>query len=159
MALLLGLDLLVLTGLVLQAYSQQRSRRHQSCLQERERQRLHRELNRRENVDALTGLLNEHGLLLAMEPQRRQHRSSARALLLVDIKHFALINNSFGRDFGDNVLVAMARWLEQELGHSSLIARTGSDVFSCCLVGSSAAMLRARITALTARLQIGRAHV
>ncbi len=151
--LLLGLDLVVLTALVLQAYTRQRSRRHQACLQRRERQRLQLELNRRENIDALTGLLNEHGLLLAMEPQSRQHPNSARALLVIDIKHFALINNSFGRDFGDKVLIALARWLEQELGRGSLIARTGSDVFSCCLVGSSAAMLRARINELTSRMQ------
>lgn len=151
--LLLGLDLVVLTAVVLQAYTRQRNRRHQTCLQQRERQRLQRELNRRDNVDALTGLLNEHGLLLAMEPQSRQHPNSARALLVIDIKHFALINNSFGRGFGDKVLIALARWLEQELGRSSLIARTGSDVFSCCLVGSSGAMLRARINELTSRMQ------
>lgn len=153
LALLLGLDLLVLTLLVLQAYGQRRSRRHQSCLQQRERQRLRRELNRRENLDGLTGLLNEHGLLAAMESQRRQHPSSARALLLIDIKHFALINTSFGRDFGDKVLIALARWLEQELERSSLIARSGGDLFSCSLVGASAAGLRGRISNLTSRLQ------
>lgn len=153
LGLLLTLDVAVLTLLLLQAYGQQRSRRHQTCLQLREQQRLRRELNRRENRDGLTGLLNEHGLLAAMEPQRRAQPGLMQALLLIDIRHFALINTSFGRDFGDQVLIALARWLEQQLDRDSLIARSGGDLFSCCLVGPSAALLRARINELTCRLQ------
>jgi diguanylate cyclase (GGDEF)-like protein len=153
LGLLLGLDVAVLTLLLLQAYGQRRSRRHQTCLQLREQQRLRRELNRRENRDGLTGLLNEHGLLAAMEPQRRAHPTCTQALLLIDIRHFALINTSFGRDFGDQVLIALARWLEQQLEPGSLIARSGGDVFSCCLMGPSEALLRTQIQALTGRLQ------
>jgi diguanylate cyclase (GGDEF)-like protein len=76
-----------------------------------------------------------------------------RALPQIDIRHFALINNSFGRPFGDRVLSAVARWLEQALGPSSLIARTAGDEFSCCLLGGSSGELRSRIQALSGRLE------
>lgn len=161
--LLLGLDGAVLTLLLLQAYRQRRQRRQQSCLQQRDRQRLRRALDQRESLDGLTGLLNARGLLAGLEAQRQQrltaaggdgaHNGEARALLLLDIRHFSLINNSFGRDFGDRVLIAFARWLEQHLDSSSLLARCAGDEFSCCLVGPSSSALRSRIEALTAALQ------
>ena len=149
LGLLLALDAGVLTLLLLQAYGQRRSRRHQTCLQWRERQHLQRALHRRENTDELTGLLNEQGLMTAMEQQRQQYPNFSRALLLIDIKHFALINNSFGRDFGDQVLIAFARWLNQALDSSSVLARSGGDEFVCSLVGTSSVSLRAEITKLT----------
>ena len=45
---------------------------------------------------------------------------------------------------------ALARWLEQHLDSSSLLARCAGDEFSCCLVGPSSSALRSRIEALTA---------
>lgn len=152
-ALLLGLDGVVLAVLLLQAYGRQRSRRLQGCLRHRERQQLQRALQQRDTRDALTGLLNAQGLLAAMQSGPPQPKGCTRALLLLDIRQFALINNSFGRDVGDRVLIAFARWLEQELGRSSLIARSAADEFSCCLSGPSSAALRSRINALTRRLQ------
>jgi len=153
MAVLLLLDLLLLLALQLAAYRQQRRLRHQNALQRRERTRLQRALERRDNSDALTGLLNEPGLLAAMERQRLQYPRLSRALLLIDIRHFALINNSFGRDFGDRVLIAFAQRLTQALAGSSVIARSGGDTFTCSLVGSSAASLRAEISRLSQELQ------
>lgn len=163
LGLLLGLDGVVLTLLLLQAYRHRRQRRQRDCFQQREQQRLRRALDQRESIDGLTGLLNARGLLAALETQRQQpdpatgkggpQDRTARALLLLDIRHFGLINNSFGRDFGDRVLIAFARWLEQHLDHSSLLARCAGDEFSCCLVGPSSSALRSRIQALTAALQ------
>ncbi len=165
---LLGLDSAVLTVLLLQAYRQRRQRRQRECRQQREQQRLRRALDQRDTVDGLTGLLNARGLLAAMEAQRQPpggdapggvapegvaQAGVARALLLLDIRHFALINHSFGRAFGDRVLIAFARWLEQHLDRSSLVARCGGDEFSCCLVGPSGSALRSRIEALTGALQ------
>lgn len=152
-ALLLGLNVALLAFLLLRAYGHQRGQRRQGCLQRREQQRLRRALHRRENLDALTGLLNEHGLLAAMEKQRLRYPDRSRALLLIDIKHFSLINNSFGRTFGDQVLIRFGQWLKQALPNTTLISRTGGDVFTCSLVGSSSLALRAEITRITSALQ------
>ena len=147
--LLLLLDAVLVLALMLGAYRRQRVLRHRHSLQQREQTRLRRALHRSENTDALTGLLNEQGLLTAMEGQRQQYPNFSRALLLIDIKHFALINNSFGRDFGDQVLISLAQWLKQALDGSSVLARSGGDEFVCSLVGTSAIALRAEITKLS----------
>lgn len=153
LALLLGLDLAVLAVLLLQSYRRHRNQRQQSAQRQRERQQLQRAMDRGQNIDPLTGRLNSRGLLAALESSRQETPGVSRALLLIDIRQFALINNSFGRDFGDRVLVAFAQWLEQELSRDSLIARTAADEFTCCLSGPSPAALRARINALTAQMQ------
>ncbi len=146
--LLLTLDGVVLALLLLRILRRRRSR-FQSLVQQRESQRLRRALEQRASIDPLTGLLNGQGLLAALE---RQGSGGVRALLQIDIRHFALINNSFGRPFGDRVLIAVARWLEQALGPSSLIARTAGDEFSCCLLGGSSGELRSRVQALSTAL-------
>jgi diguanylate cyclase (GGDEF)-like protein len=150
--LLLALDGGVLALLLLLNLRGRRGRL-QSLVQRREGQRLRRALEQRASIDPLTGLLNGHGLLAALERQGLQGPCGWRALLQIDIRHFALINNSFGRPFGDRVLSAVARWLEQALGPSSLIARTAGDEFSCCLLGGSSGELRSRIQALSGRLE------
>jgi diguanylate cyclase (GGDEF)-like protein len=152
LALLLALDGAMLALLLLQALRRRRGRL-QSLVQGRERQRLRRALEQRASIDPLTGLLNGHGLQAALQRQGREGVGGVRALLQLDIRHFALINNSFGRPFGDRVLIAVARWLEQALGPSSLIARTAGDEFSCCLLGATSGELRSRIQALSSGLQ------
>ncbi|MFM7265504.1 MAG: EAL domain-containing protein, partial [Cyanobium sp.] len=115
--------------------------------------RLRRALHRRENLDALTCLLNRSCLLAALERQRRETPQLAQALLQIDIRRFALINTSAGRPFGDRVLVALAQWLQRRLPPPAILARTGGDEFTCALLGDSSPALRFAITALSQELQ------
>lgn len=150
--------LLLINGLLVgavagRATSQHRRLRYQACRQKREERWLRRALHRRENLDALTGLLNRTGLLAALERQRRETPQLAQALLQIDIRRFALINTSSGRSFGDRVLVALAQWLQRRLPPPAILARTGGDEFTCALLGGSSPTLRAAITALSQELQ------
>lgn len=150
--------LLLVNGLLVGAVAgratwQHRRLRHQVCRQRREERWLRRALHRRENLDALTGLLNRTGLLAALERQRRETPQLAQALLQIDIRRFALINTSAGRPFGDRVLVALAQWLQQRLPPPAILARTGGDEFTCALLGQSSPALRAAINELSGELQ------
>jgi diguanylate cyclase (GGDEF)-like protein len=97
--------------------------------------------------------LNRPGLLAALERQRRQNPQQARALLQIDIRQFALINTSSGRAFGDQVLLALAAWLQRRLPEPGLLARTGGDEFTCALGGRSSLELRAAILQISEELQ------
>ncbi len=152
-ALLLLLNGALVAGLLGRSVHQHRRGRHQACLQRREQRRLQRALYRRENLDPLTGLLNRPGLLAALERQRRQNPQQARALLQIDIRQFALINTSSGRAFGDQVLLALAAWLQRRLPEPGLLARTGGDEFTCALGGRSSLELRAAILQISEELQ------
>ncbi|MEB3319460.1 MAG: bifunctional diguanylate cyclase/phosphodiesterase [Cyanobium sp.] len=153
LVLLLGLDAALLAGLLLQSYRRQRSLRMQRALQMREQRRLARALERSEFHDPLTGLLNGPGLEASLERERSQNPGQTWVLMRIDLRHFALINNSFGREFGDRVLIALARWLEQALAPASLIARSEGDGFSLGLVAAHPRSLRPRIERLTGQLQ------
>lgn len=82
--------------------------------------------------DPLTGLPNRnllldrigHALALA-----RRHRSTA-ALLYADIDNFKLINDSMGHEVGDELLIAVARRIQDALRCSDTVARTGRDILA-----------------------------
>jgi diguanylate cyclase (GGDEF)-like protein/PAS domain S-box-containing protein len=85
--------------------------------------------------DALTGLPNRSLFADRLEQavlHTRQH-SVPFALLFVDIDHFKSINESFGRDAGDAVLIEMGRRLRAAVRDVDTVARLGSDEFAILL--------------------------
>lgn len=91
-----------------------------------------RELYRRANFDALTGLPNRQLLQerLAAYLAARKDDTSRGALLYVDLDRFKEINDVFGHSIGDVVLRQVADRIEDELGDDeSFVARIGGDEF------------------------------
>ena len=81
--------------------------------------------------DALTGLPNRD---LARDRLRQAMSFAARggflvALLLVDIDHFKMINESLGHSAGDAVLIAAADRLRRCVREADTISRLGGDEF------------------------------
>jgi len=83
------------------------------------------------HFDTLTGLPN----LSSLEERTRQAIASAVklkgtvAVLYVDLDHFKMVNDSFGRAFGDQLLRTTAERLRQALPDSAMLARAGGDEF------------------------------
>ncbi len=83
------------------------------------------------HFDSLTGLPN----LSQLEERTRQAMASALklkgavAVLYVDLDHFKMVNDSFGRTFGDQLLCTTSTRLQQALPDSAMLARAGGDEF------------------------------
>jgi len=83
------------------------------------------------HFDSLTGLPN----LNLLEDRTRQAMAAALklkgavAVLYVDLDHFKMVNDSFGRTFGDQVLCTTACRLQRALPDSAMLARAGGDEF------------------------------
>jgi len=83
------------------------------------------------HFDSLTGLPN----LSQLEERTRQAMASALklkgavAVLYVDLDHFKMVNDSFGRTFGDQLLCTTSVRLQQALPDSAMLARAGGDEF------------------------------
>ncbi|WP_404480378.1 GGDEF domain-containing protein [Novosphingobium sp. BL-52-GroH] len=82
--------------------------------------------------DALTGLLNRRGF------ERRADRQLARpsdggALLLIDIDHFKTVNDCFGHQEGDRLLVALGEYLRARSPVGAIVGRLGGDEFAVML--------------------------
>jgi diguanylate cyclase (GGDEF)-like protein/PAS domain S-box-containing protein len=81
--------------------------------------------------DVLTGLANRALLLDRLEQSILYARRSGRlvAVLLLDLDRFKVINDSLGHDFGDKVLCAVAKRLQQVVRAADTVARLGGDEF------------------------------
>jgi diguanylate cyclase (GGDEF)-like protein/PAS domain S-box-containing protein len=82
-------------------------------------------------TDPLTGLANRTGLGASLEQavNRVRRRASKLAVLYIDLDGFKQVNDMYGHDTGDALLVETARRLRKHLRSSDLIARHGGDEF------------------------------
>lgn len=82
-------------------------------------------------LDPLTGLPGATALPTAFrEAVRRVADGSTAALILVDLCDFASVNELFGRDHGDAVLVDATHRIASKLGPASTLVRLGGDEFA-----------------------------
>jgi diguanylate cyclase (GGDEF)-like protein len=90
-------------------------------------------------TDALTGLLNRRGFderaSLELAHTRRDGRSIA--LVAFDIDYFKRINDEWGHEIGDRVLIRMGALLRSESRDIDITARFGGEEFVVLLPGSS----------------------
>jgi len=88
--------------------------------------------------DALTGLANA-ALFRDRLAQFVAAAPSAHGkvcALIVDIEHFTRLNDSLGRECGDEILRAVAQRLDQCLGEPYALGRIGADTFAIAQTGS-----------------------
>ena len=86
--------------------------------------------------DALTGLPNrvlfeqhlDQGLILA------KRHGWGLAVLFIDIDKFKSINDSYGHDLGDKVLLMVANRLQSLIRKEDTVSRWGGDEFMCLLL-------------------------
>lgn len=81
--------------------------------------------------DLLTGLPNRFLFLDRFEQAVQQHVRNANSfgLLLIDLDHFKEINDSYGHEVGDEVLVETAKRMTAEIRACDTVARHGGDEF------------------------------
>jgi diguanylate cyclase (GGDEF)-like protein/PAS domain S-box-containing protein len=81
--------------------------------------------------DPLTGLANRTSFMPSLDQavQRARRRNSKLAVVFLDLDGFKQINDAYGHDTGDALLVELAGRLRDNLRASDLIARLGGDEF------------------------------
>ncbi len=96
-------------------------------------------------ADPLTGLYNRRYAIphLARIAERAEQRGRGYALLLADLDHFKQVNDRYGHAAGDEVLVALATRLKQNLRAADLIARYGGEEFLIAMPDTGRAAAKA----------------
>jgi diguanylate cyclase (GGDEF)-like protein/PAS domain S-box-containing protein len=81
--------------------------------------------------DALTGLPNRFSLHERMEQciAFARRLDSSLAVMLIDLDHFKTINDTLGHNVGDQLLIQVAKRLQQSVRDSDIVARLGGDEF------------------------------
>jgi diguanylate cyclase len=88
-----------------------------------------RENSHRARHDMLTGLLNRAGLFNAANGDTRARIHAGMTLLYLDLDGFKPINDAYGHEAGDRLLVQVAERLLRLAGSEALVARMGGDEF------------------------------
>ncbi len=96
---------------------------------------LRQELEVQASTDPLTGLLNRRAMETTAEREillstlQRQSMSA----ILIDLDSFKQINDSYGHNRGDTVLIAVAKCLKSNMRSQDYLARLGGDEFAMLL--------------------------
>ena len=101
-----------------------------------ENSRLYEEIQRLAIQDSLTGLFNRRGIINAAEREVERARRYERSVVLcmLDVDHFKRVNDTYGHPVGDEVLVGISRFLQNNLRGIDLIGRYGGEEFLFVLV-------------------------
>jgi diguanylate cyclase (GGDEF)-like protein len=100
---------------------------------------IHAELVQNAYHDALTGLPNRRAGEHAVEAAIKQAslRNESVAALWIDVNRFKRINDQYGHEAGDKVLLAVAERLRSYAMGNGTVARMGEDEFLVLLSGPS----------------------
>lgn len=90
-----------------------------------------RQLEQLARTDRLTGVLNRGALeALIVDEVSRSHRyHRALSLLFIDLDHFKVINDRYGHEVGDSVLMRFTRELQPMLRVHDRLGRWGGEEF------------------------------
>ncbi len=86
-------------------------------------------------TDPLTGLLNRRGgeMAILRNLARSRRVNTACSFLLVDLDHFTLVNDKYGHEVGDQVLVGVTKLLVSNMRIADLAIRWGGEEILVCL--------------------------
>jgi diguanylate cyclase (GGDEF)-like protein len=91
-----------------------------------------------QSFDAMTGLMNRSGFEAQLQESAKsldgQH--DCHQLIYFDLDNLQLVNDTFGRDAGDRVIIRFARLLEEDLSRRAVVSRLTGDDFCILLTHS-----------------------
>ncbi|MEW6519640.1 MAG: diguanylate cyclase [Thermodesulfobacteriota bacterium] len=110
----------------------------ESFLDITEQKKLENKLHSLSITDELTGLLNRRGFMMMAKKQLRiaDRNQGKLFLLFADVDNLKWVNDTYGHDIGDMLLVKVAKLLAS-FRRSDIIARLGGDEFAVLLSDSS----------------------
>lgn len=106
------------------------------------------EMERNLHTDRLTSVLNRESLIAQIEFRIRSASASnplCFALMFIDLDKFKTINDQYGHDEGDKVLIEAAAQLRGAMRRDDAVSRFGGDEFMIYLHGVSNAAVAAAI--------------
>lgn len=103
-----------------------------------ERARRHEDEMGRAQLDAVTGMPTRPQLLAVIDKElaRASRLEGTLALIMADVDGFGELNDRWGHDAGNEVLVSFAAVLRSILRREDSAARFGADEFVCVLPGA-----------------------
>ena len=109
-----------------------------------EQKKLMAELENLAAIDSLTGIFNRRQLLwqAEVELKRSERKSEPVSMMMIDIDHFKLVNDTYGHQCGDLVLQEFTKIAEKNVRGIDIFGRYGGEEFVIVMpeTGKAAAM-------------------
>ncbi|MGI6071517.1 MAG: GGDEF domain-containing protein [Lachnospiraceae bacterium] len=104
-----------------------------------EKTRLVSRLERLSLTDALTGLYNRRFLAASIDDEMRKayDTGSRLTLCILDIDHFKVINDTYGHEYGDEVLFNIGQIMQASLTEGEIFGRYGGEEFLVLFPGKT----------------------
>ena len=98
---------------------------------EKQRNQFQQKLQELANTDYLTGIHNRRSFITQanIEFGRANRSNHDPSLLLIDLDHFKKVNDGFGHKAGDEVLIYVAKVIQDQLRDFDVFARFGGEEF------------------------------
>ena len=96
---------------------------------ERKLEEYNRELEKKANTDALTGLNNRGKGMELLEELKKDSNERIFSVCMCDIDFFKKVNDNYGHDIGDDVLRAVAAVLTRNTKDIGVVSRWGGEEF------------------------------
>lgn len=93
--------------------------------------RLQEHWKRQAVTDPLTGIFNRRGFSLMAHPMIRSAKRNKKSVVvsIIDLDHFKRINDDFGHDTGDKVLLLFSNTMVDSIRSRDLVGRLGGEEF------------------------------
>ena len=82
-------------------------------------------------TDPLTNIYNRQmfSKMLIKEQENKKRHGDALSLIMFDIDHFKAVNDTYGHDVGDTVLITLTKLISNNLRANDIFARWGGEEF------------------------------
>jgi diguanylate cyclase (GGDEF)-like protein len=96
---------------------------------QRSLRQLNIELEKTSLVDPLTELPNRRMIMKQLSQAFSGQQKESLSIAMIDIDYFKKVNDEFGHQVGDEVLIALSRLMESVVGDHGIIGRWGGEEF------------------------------
>ena len=97
--------------------------------------RIHEEVSRQAKLDSLTGVSNHNHLIeqLYEDAESALTTPTSLSLIMLDIDHFKLYNDTYGHVIGDQVLILTVQAIQSHIKKTDTVGRWGGEEFGVIL--------------------------
>lgn len=92
-----------------------------------ENSRLYREIQETAKKDPLMGIYNRRYFFTLVDQLLAENPYREYAIVMLDIDNFKKFNDSYGHQFGDEVLIKTAQVIKNNIGSKDILARYGGE--------------------------------
>jgi len=106
--------------------------------------------------DGLTGILNQRSFreqLNRMLREAKQFQDAPLTIVMIDVDYFKNINDQFGHNSGDQVLIALTHTIKAQLRKNDVFGRIGGEEFAVVLTNVQASDAYAVVERLRASIE------